>query len=540
LLSFKRALRQHKMSSKYSLSVYYVVPLCALFCIALSNESTSQEQLRGSLNVTRATKSKLNKKNISNKISNEALEQYDANYQPLESDKKQSNPTIQRSLDVPQKKPAKIEKILLDEPDYSQIIVRQSSESVLDKAQFSRISNESGKTNSIEERPKSAPLNPYDAEGMRVGTFILRPTVEVGVRYADDQFSKICDCFANKAESIFSLNAQSDWLRHSMNVEAKIKTHKKFSQQNDVAQSGLLHDDFRLGVNATADVTESDKLNVSVSVEQLREKDIAFSTLYLAQRPLENTIDGKIGYDHDINKINLNANLNIIRATYTDARDDEGSSVDQSDRNNTNITMTLRGTYETSAVFAPFMETQIGRRLYDNKKNISGGETSSTLAALRVGSEVNFGEKLNGEFSGGWFLEKNDNSQVNALSGLDVRGTLNWSPERLTNITLTLNTQVDGARADLSSSSIIYSSDAAYTRQLRENLDATVKLAASYRNFSTINNAQTTLSAEAGATLWLNRYTGLTGTLQHAQATSENETQKESTTGAYFGIKMRR
>ena len=186
------------------------------------------------------------------------------------------------------------------------------------------------------------------------------------------------------------------------------------------------------------------------------------------------------------------------------------------------------------------MEAELGRRQLDNKLDTVGIANSATRYALRVGSEINFGEKLNGELAGGWFVENIDDPSLQNVSGFDLRGTMNWSPVRLTNIALSLGTQVDGARSATSSTSVVYSGSATFTRRLRANLDANALLSISYRDFQGSQASQTTFTAEAGATWWFNRFSGIKGSLQHSSTLSSDVASKRSTTGVYLGVILRR
>jgi hypothetical protein len=417
---------------------------------------------------------------------------------------------------------------------------RQASDGSLQSDEVGRVESENDRTGSIEGKGIASETDPYAALGLRAGTFVLRPTFESGLRYSNNPNDPTCDCFANRAESKLLLRAESDWLRNAMNIEAEVNLKKAFSNKTGIANIETLEKGLRLSVDGRVDVTADDQITASASFEHAREVLDTSSTASFAERPMVNSIRGSVGYTHDAGVIGFGGRLNLVRQSFGDGIDLTGVSLQQDDRDYTNVTGTLRGTYELSPVFSPFVEAELGRRSFDNKLDSAGIANSSTRYAVRVGSEINFGEKLNGELAGGWFVENIDDPSLKNVSGFDLRGTMNWSPMRETNIALSLGTQVDGPRTSASSTSVLYSSSAVFTRRMRANLDTTATLSAAFRDFQGSEASQTTLTAEAGATWWFNRFTGVKGTVTHSSTLSSDPTRKRSTTGVYVGIVLRR
>jgi hypothetical protein len=416
------------------------------------------------------------------------------------------------------------------DPEVPEAFTRQSSDGSLQSEDVGRIEPENERTGSIEGKDVVSDADPYAAPGMRAGTFILRPTFEAGVRSSNFPG----DATNSSAESIFLLRGESDWSRHSLNFESELSLRKAFSGA-DSLETGI-----RLAVDGRADVTEADEVTASASFERTREAfDTALTTSY-SERPMVNTLRGTVGYTHDAGLIGIGGTLGVTRQTFGDGVDLAGAAVSQDDRDFTNVTGTLRASYELSPVIKPFVEAQIGRRQFDNEFDAAGIANSATRYALRLGSEIDFGEKLNGELAGGWFVENADDASLENVSGFDLRGTVNWSPERGTNVAFALGTEVEGARTASSSTSVVYSSSAAITRRMRANLDASALLSASLRDFQGSQASQTTLIAEAGATWWFNRFAGVKGSVRHSTTLSSDAASKGSATGVYVGVVLRR
>jgi hypothetical protein len=426
------------------------------------------------------------------------------------------------------------------DPEIPEPFTRQASDGSLASEDFGRVERENDRTGSIEGKVIAAEDNPFAAPGIRAGTFVLRPTFEAGLRYSNNPNDPTCDCFANRAESKLLLRAESDWLRHALNFEADVSLKKALSNKTGLSNIETLEKGLRLAIDGRLDATAVDQITVSASFDHAREVLDTSSIASFAERPMVNNIRGSIGYTHDAGIIGLGGSLSLARQTYGNGIDLAGATITQDDRDNTNITGTLRASYELSPVFSPFLEAEIGRRQFDNELDAAGVANSATRYALRAGSEINFGEKLNGELAGGWFVENIDDASLRNVSGFDIRGTMNWSPVRGTNIALNLGTQVDGARSATSSTSVLYTSSAAFTRRIRSNLDANALLSASFRDFQGSEATQTNLSAEIGATWWFNRFSGIKGSVQHSATLSPDPARKRSSTGVYLGVVLRR
>jgi hypothetical protein len=68
--------------------------------------------------------------------------------------------------------------------------------------------------------PELPEENPYQASGVRVGTFILRPSLETGIGWTSNADSSSGGQPAWLSETTLRLNAESDWSLHRATLEA--------------------------------------------------------------------------------------------------------------------------------------------------------------------------------------------------------------------------------------------------------------------------------------------------------------------------------
>ena len=257
-------------------------------------------------------------------------------------------------------------------------------------------------------------------------------------------------------------------------------------------------------------------------------------------RPTLDALTGSLGLSRDLGRIRLSARINAARSIYGDATDPAGAAVSQKDRNNSYAGLTLRAGYEISPALRPFIEGEVGRRIFDNQTDSFGLARAATRMAIRAGVETDFGEKLRGDIAIGYLREDIEDAALEDIAGLSLAGTLNWSPMRGTNLALTASTSVEGSSTATSSGSLLHRLNLALTHKARSNLDLNASLGASLRNYTGPNPNEITLSAGLGFTYWFNRHIGLNGRAAHEGAFSSDITRESKTNSVYVGLTLRR
>ena len=405
----------------------------------------------------------------------------------------------------------------------------------LERDDVVRMRKDNLKQDPIEGLDRSVDSDPYAAPGIAVGAFTLRPTVEQGLRWTNNSDSSATGGEALISETNLRLQAQSNWLRHRLNLEASGGFRKSVSGET-VSEPA-----FGLAADLQVDVSTALQLNARASWD--RSTESAFAPVLLTgpfTRPDLDTLRASLGATFDPGLIGLTATGQVTRQIYSDAEDSSGVAVPQDDRSNTFASLTLRGTYDLSPMLTPFAEVEAGRRLYDNELDASGLARSANRYGARVGVAASMGEKLSGELAVGWLTEDIDDPTLNDVSGLDLRGTMNWSPHRGTNVALSLATIVEGSTLSTSSGSVLYSANANVTHKLRENLEANLALSAGWRSYESATPRDTILSGEAGLTWWMNRYAGINGKVRHEQVLNDDSTRAYGASSVYLGITLRR
>lgn len=387
----------------------------------------------------------------------------------------------------------------------------------------------------IEGIEREAEEDPFQAVGIRAGSFILRPSIESGVTYTTnaDYSPNAEDAFLS--ETTLRLNAVSDWALHSARLDA-YGTFRKTISGAEVKET-------QAGANGELQLELGHDFLGTAAFEYERRPETAASPVEIvgvAERPIRQTLDGSLGLAKEFGKARFGVTGRVERDWYGDATLVNGDLLSQEDRNSTLATVALRGGYEVSPALTPFVEFEYGRRLMDVEIDASGFERSATRMAARGGVEFDLGEKFAGEVSGGWLRETLDDSRLDPISGATVEADLRWSPFRGTTVALNGSTTVDGTTTANESGSILYNGRLSIDRQLRANLTGNLAFGAQYRDYVGIDGHDLTLTAEGSLTWWLNRYAGITARARHETLKSTLPDRDSKTSSVFLGLKVQR
>ncbi|WP_192365241.1 outer membrane beta-barrel protein [Mesorhizobium mediterraneum] len=403
----------------------------------------------------------------------------------------------------------------------------------IDSADRQQLDPGAERAEAIEGRDKRAEDDPFAATGIKLGSFVIRPTLEQGLTASSNADSSSEGKPALLSETTLRFNAISDWRENSAVIDGYGTFLKTIS--GDEVQEARGRVDGTLNVDLDNDLRAIAKLGYEAAPESASSPVVIEGTV---ERPVRQTIDGSLAVEKDAGKMRFALTGAVEHDIYGDAKLSTGGTLSQKDRDSTLYTATLRTGYEISPAITPFTEVEIGRRVYDLRVDTNGFERSSTRLGVRAGAELDLGEKLAGEFSAGWLREAIDDDRLPAISGATVNADLRWSPERGTTIGLTGQTIVEGTTTPNESGDILYSGRLTGEREIRANLIGNAALGLDWRDYIGSDGHDLTLSAEAGLTWWLNRYAGLTTRARTEKQTSNLEGRDYTAHSVFVGVKL--
>jgi hypothetical protein len=387
----------------------------------------------------------------------------------------------------------------------------------------------------IEALDRPAEENPYEAPGVRWGSFTLRPTLETGVTATSNSDFSVDGSSAVLSETTLRLNAASDWAAHSASVES-FGTFRKTLSGDEI-------EEVEGGIEAALELEIGSDYRARGTFTYLATPESAASPVVIADavdEPMTQRIGGTLGLEKDAGKTRFGITGGIGHDIYGDAELEGGGTLSQKDRDATLYTLALRAGYEISPALTPFVETEIGRNAYVEDVDSAGYRRSSDRYALRAGLALDRGEKFSGEIAAGWMREEFDDDRLAPLSAPSLRADVLWSPMRGTDVRLAGSTVLEDTTTPGESGSVLYATSVTVERQMRANLTGNALLGAAWRDYSGSDGEETILTAEAGMTWWLNRYAGVTGRLRHESISSNLPDRDTKANSVFVGLKLQR
>ena len=376
--------------------------------------------------------------------------------------------------------------------------------------------------------------DPYEPTGVRVGAFILRPSLTQNLGY---ERRKTGDSSTSRTFSQTGIRGSltSDWSRHQLTIDAEGIYQRNISGVGETEPQLRIDGDLRL------DLSDDTIANITAGYAFERESSSDPNAINGASvQSGVQTLTGGAKVTRDFGMIRGTVGADLERRTYGSATLSDGSKLLLSDRDYTEGTVTGRIGYELSPALIPYLEASVGRSFYDEKQDSLGYERSATTLGGRAGVEVDLGEKLRGDLGLGYKRAAFEDSRLAALKALTIDGSVLWSPQRGTDLRLGLRTELEPSTAAGQSGYVNYGATADLTHELRENLVARLSGAYTWRNFPEGSSTdQNIYLVGAGLTWDINRWLALTGDVSY-ELTRQSGAQDTGVTRAGIGLVLRR
>ena len=363
------------------------------------------------------------------------------------------------------------------------------------------------RTGSIDNlRPRRPDI---DAPGIRVGSFIIRPSIGQGIgvestTYGSTTTTRSFLQTTGKADII------SDWSLHQLSISAA------GVWQTNIGGSGATKPTANIDAKLRLDVDRLTIANLTAGYSFARESSTDPNSIVGATTQSGiHTLKGGADVTREFGDFRGTVAGTVTRTVYTAATLSDGSLYSMSDRNQTTTEGRVRLGYEISPALIPFVEGSIGRAISDQTLDRNGYNRNANIYAAKAGVQLDFTEKLRGEVSAGYKQVRYSDARLSKIDAFTMDGKVDWSPIRGTDVNFTLATGIDPSTVAGVSGSTYYTIGTAVSQQMIDNLVATVGGATTFRHFSPTGVAsdQTEWAANAGLTWSLSRYLELAGTV---------------------------
>ncbi|TYC60564.1 outer membrane beta-barrel protein [Rhodobacterales bacterium] len=365
--------------------------------------------------------------------------------------------------------------------------------------------------------------------GIRLGTFTLTPQLTVTSGWTDNTAGSAGGTGGGLYRISPDVGLTSNWSRHQFDASLR-GTYTGYPENSDDNDGSVT-----ATANLRLDVSDRTRIESGLSYSYAREEDGSAESSSGVDN--NQTISGTLGVTRAVGIVAATVGVGADRNTYSSDVRSEFS--EESGRDNTLYSASLRLDGNTGSVISPFVEGALLLRRYDNtctgalceNRNANGYEA---VAGVTIASA-----KLAGELGAGWHLENLEDENLDDLSALVLNGSLVWSPTRLTTVTAGLGTSFSSSDIDGASGSVVYSGDLRLAHVFSDRFVGETGVGYSYRTYEGVSIEERTLSGFAGLTFALTRNLALTADYTHRRFDSSQQGSDYNENAVEAGLRFR-
>jgi len=390
------------------------------------------------------------------------------------------------------------------------------------------------------QQPVVSQPQDYKPLGVRAGSFMLHPGVELATEYNDN----ILYSYDNEqSDTVFHvrpyITAISNWSRHSLTVRlaADLGRYADFDIRD--------YEDYFLTVTGRLDFTGRNNLGYRFDAMQLHE-DLNSRDSEQGIEPTTYDLFGAgLTYDHYFNRFSLGGSLDWQQLTYDDAVDASGDIIDNEDRDRQTLVASLTGGYQFKTDKRAFVTLAWDQTEYDQEFDRSGYHRDSSGLSLSGGLDFTITNLLSGDVSLGYFEREYDDPELQNVDGFGFGAGLTWLPTQLTSVRFNVSSSIEDSASSTASGYFRTLYAVRVDHELLRDLQLTGRLSFSDSDYETVAGAPAgsrtsdqVFRAGLGMNYFINRWmwVGVTYDYQNLSTNVANDGYKVNRAWLVFGF----
>lgn len=340
--------------------------------------------------------------------------------------------------------------------------------------------------------PKRLPAedDPFAPTGLRAGTMILRPAIEVDGGY-DSNATR--SALAPKSSAFYrtevELTGKSDWAQHQLDLSLR----GAFTGYTAVNNANRPEGDARIALrlDVTRELVVDSALTAKLDTENSTSVNLPGGT---TGRTLYYQTGLALGATRSFGRFSLSLRGTLDRLMYGDASVATGT-VSQIGRDYNTYGLRLRAGYEITPGIQPFVEVGTDQRIHDVGVDSSGYRRDSFGMIARVGSSFELARTLTGEAAIGYTLRDYEDTRLTTMKAPLVDGSLTWSISPLTALNVRAQSEIAETTIAGSSGARVYRGTTTLTHAFLRNFTAIGSLGYQVMDYDRLNRKEETLTA---------------------------------------------
>jgi hypothetical protein len=282
--------------------------------------------------------------------------------------------------------------------------------------------------------------DPYAALGIRAGSFLLFPSVDLTGGYNTNPTRASTGVVGSSYVGVApELQVVSDWERHSLTADIVGSYTDYFANLVPSVNVPYLNEKIDGRIDVTRDTQLLLEQRYIISADNPGSPNLQAE---VAKLPPNQDIGDTIGIVQQFNRLSLSLKGLFDRATYDNSELTNGTTSSNADRNFNQYAGVFRATYEIDPGLKPFVEVQEDQRIHDEQFDRNGLQRDSTGTTARIGGDLNLFGTLTGEMAVGYVERVYKDPTLPNVSGAIADGSLIWQPTGLDTYRLTAASQV--------------------------------------------------------------------------------------------------
>ncbi|MDF2996808.1 MAG: hypothetical protein K0R27_2445 [Xanthobacteraceae bacterium] len=357
--------------------------------------------------------------------------------------------------------------------------------------------------------------DPFAPVGLRVGTFVVTPYVEMRGGYDGNALRVPNGAGSSFAEVGGGLAARSDWSRHALDIELR----GGYTRFYDV--EGNNRPEAEGTIRSRIDVNSLTRIDTVVRGAITTDAAGSVDAVAGAKNPplvYESGID--LGLTRRFNRFEATVAGIIEREDHAPAELTDGTTESLTDQNVTGYGVRLRGAYELMPGVKPFAQVVADHRVYDVVPDASGFNRDSKGITAMVGSDFRLTGLLTGTASVGYTWRDYVDPQLEDIGGLVADASLRWEATGLTTVEFGARSAIAETTYADASGDFIHEVRVEVEHAFRRWLIGTASVAYRIDDYEGSGLTQRTFTVGAGLVYKINRYAELTGNVSHLRLNS--------------------
>ena len=291
----------------------------------------------------------------------------------------------------------------------------------------------------VDRRPERLyRFEPWQQRGIRVGSFVALPSVDVGAAWLSNVFRSHPPRWDIAFDLRPTLRLVSAWRTHALELRATggLSYFDRFASEDDRA--------WQLEARGRLDVTRQTSV-AGLLIHDVAQESRGTLEHRLRGGPRADVITDQAAVDlrHQFNRLTIGLRASVLTREVADTTTADGLRISNRDRNLTATEEAVRATWTFKPTLQGFVETAVNQRELRAAPMSDGISRNSSGERVRLG--VGFGNTsqiVRGEASVGWGQQRPDDRRLAPIDGVIVDANIAWRIDAMNALLLRANTDV--------------------------------------------------------------------------------------------------